>query len=151
MGWYFPLFAPSAKRSIGMTWMCVSDGPPSNWCARRVTATFIPVGCLPSPARKVALCPTPSPGWAMGLMQLMPATAKETANASVFRCIAALAYRPRSIFNWARPTWSQIYGQFNGNRVLASAAYNAGPGRVRQWLRGADHLSYDVWIENIPF
>ncbi|MBU2324519.1 MAG: lytic transglycosylase domain-containing protein, partial [Gammaproteobacteria bacterium] len=46
---------------------------------------------------------------------------------------------------------SQIYGQFNGNRVLASAAYNAGPGRVRQWLRGADHLPYDVWVENIPF
>ena len=46
---------------------------------------------------------------------------------------------------------SQVYGQFNGNRVLASAAYNAGPGRVRQWLRGANHLSYDVWVENIPF
>jgi soluble lytic murein transglycosylase len=29
---------------------------------------------------------------------------------------------------------SQVHSQFNGNRVLASAAYNAGPGRVRQWL-----------------
>ena len=28
---------------------------------------------------------------------------------------------------------------------------DAGPGRVRQWLRGANHLSYDVWVENIPF
>ncbi|MDP0919807.1 hypothetical protein Q6272_32710, partial [Klebsiella pneumoniae] len=22
---------------------------------------------------------------------------------------------------------------------------------VRQWLRGADHLSFDVWVESIPF
>ena len=46
---------------------------------------------------------------------------------------------------------SQIYSQFKGNRVLASAAYNAGPGRVRQWLKNAEHLPFDVWVENIPF
>ena len=89
---------------------------------------------------------------AMGLMQLMPATAKETAQRfGIPLSSPQLAYRPDINIQLGAAYLSQIYGQFNGNRVLASAAYNAGPGRVRQWLRGANHLSYDVWIENIPF
>jgi soluble lytic murein transglycosylase len=89
---------------------------------------------------------------AMGLMQLMPATAKETAKRfGIALSSPQMAYRPEINIQLGAAYLSQIYGQFNGNRVLASAAYNAGPGRVRQWLRGADHLSFDVWIENIPF
>ena len=89
---------------------------------------------------------------AMGLMQLMPATAKETA-----RKFGIPLANPRQALNpdvniqLGAAYLSQVYGQFNGNRVLASAAYNAGPGRVRQWLRDTRHLSYDVWVENIPF
>ena len=45
---------------------------------------------------------------------------------------------------------------FGGSYALAIAAYNAGPGRVRQWLhdfgdpRGRDIGMVD-WIEMIPF
>ncbi|MEX6502484.1 transglycosylase SLT domain-containing protein [Pseudomonas zhanjiangensis] len=93
-----------------------------------------------------------SPVGAMGLMQLMPATAKETARRfGIPLSSTNLAYRPEVNIQLGAAYLSQIYGQFKGNRVLASAAYNAGPGRVRQWLKGADHLAYDVWIENIPF
>lgn len=89
---------------------------------------------------------------AMGLMQLMPATAKETARRfGIPLSNPNNTLLPNVNIQLGAAYLSQIYGQFNGNRVLASAAYNAGPGRVRQWLRGADHLSYDVWIENIPF
>ena len=38
---------------------------------------------------------------------------------------------------------------FNNNRILASAAYNAGPTRVRGWLN--PELPLDIWIETIPF
>ncbi|WP_277372187.1 transglycosylase SLT domain-containing protein [Pseudomonas sp. AA-38] len=89
---------------------------------------------------------------AMGLMQLMPTTAKETARKfSIPLASPRQALDPDVNIQLGAAYLSQVYGQFNGNRVLASAAYNAGPGRVRQWLRGADHLSYDVWVENIPF
>lgn len=89
---------------------------------------------------------------AMGLMQLMPGTAKETAKRfGIPLSSPQQAFRPEINIQLGTAYMSQIYGQFNGNRVLASAAYNAGPGRVRQWLRGADHLPYDVWVENIPF
>lgn len=89
---------------------------------------------------------------AMGLMQLMPATAKETARKfGIPLASPQQVLNPETNIQLGAAYLSQVYGQFNGNRVLASAAYNAGPGRVRQWLRGANHLSYDVWVENIPF
>jgi soluble lytic murein transglycosylase len=34
--------------------------------------------------------------------------------------------------------------------VLATAAYNAGPHRVRNWLP-AERLDAAIWAENIPF
>ncbi|WP_165664821.1 transglycosylase SLT domain-containing protein [Metapseudomonas otitidis] len=89
---------------------------------------------------------------AMGLMQLMPATAKETARKfGIPLASPQQALNPDINIQLGAAYLSQVHGQFNGNRVLASAAYNAGPGRVRQWLKGADHLAFDVWVESIPF
>lgn len=89
---------------------------------------------------------------ASGLMQLMPGTAKETARKfSIPLASPAQVLDPDKNIQLGAAYLSQVHSQFNGNRVLASAAYNAGPGRVRQWLRGADHLSFDVWVESIPF
>nr|WP_294979321.1 transglycosylase SLT domain-containing protein [uncultured Pseudomonas sp.] len=89
---------------------------------------------------------------ATGLMQLMPATAKETSKkfgiplASPQQLIV-----PDLNIQLGAAYLSQVHAQFNGNRVLATAAYNAGPGRVRQWLKDARHLAFDVWVETIPF
>ncbi|EIK96712.1 putative lytic transglycosylase [Pseudomonas sp. M47T1] len=89
---------------------------------------------------------------AMGLMQLMPGTAKETARKfSIALASPSQAIDPDKNIQLGAAYLSQVHAQFNGNRVLASAAYNAGPGRVKQWLRGANHLSFDVWVESIPF
>ncbi|MCQ4259493.1 transglycosylase SLT domain-containing protein [Stutzerimonas stutzeri] len=89
---------------------------------------------------------------ATGLMQLMPATAKETAKRfGIPLASQQQVLNPATNIQLGAAYLSQIYGQFNGNRVLASAAYNAGPGRVRQWLKNASHLPFDVWVENIPF
>ncbi len=89
---------------------------------------------------------------ASGLMQLMPSTAKDTARKfSIPLASPAQVLDPDKNIQLGAAYLSQVHSQFNGNRVLASAAYNAGPGRVRQWLRGADHLSFDVWVESIPF
>ena len=35
--------------------------------------------------------------------------------------------------------------------MLATAAYNAGPYRVKRWLKSVDRLPADIWIETIPF
>ncbi|EKG31286.1 soluble lytic murein transglycosylase [Pseudomonas avellanae BPIC 631] len=89
---------------------------------------------------------------ASGLMQLMPATAKETARKfSIPLSSPQQVLDPDTNIQLGAAYLSSVHAQFNGNRVLASAAYNAGPGRVRQWLKGANHLAFDVWVESIPF
>lgn len=89
---------------------------------------------------------------AMGLMQLMPSTAKETARRfGIPLRSPQQALNPDVNIQLGAAYLSQIYGQFGGNRILASAAYNAGPGRVRQWLNGNQNMPFDIWIETIPF
>ena len=43
-----------------------------------------------------------------------------------------------------------MYERF-GDRVLATAAYNAGPSRVERWRPEAAALPADVWVDTIPF
>ncbi|MEH6491054.1 transglycosylase SLT domain-containing protein [Halopseudomonas sp.] len=89
---------------------------------------------------------------AMGLMQLMPATARETARQyDIPYSSANDALIPERNIALGTAYLSRLSGQFRGNRVLASAAYNAGPGRVRQWTNGMGSLPADVWVEAIPF
>ena len=89
---------------------------------------------------------------AMGLMQLMPATAQETARRYNIPLASTQAVlNPDTNIRLGTAYLNHVMQQFRGNRILASAAYNAGPGRVRQWLRDGGNLPYDVWIETIPF
>jgi soluble lytic murein transglycosylase len=94
---------------------------------------------------------------ARGLMQLMPATA-----AGVAKKLALPYSLPRlttdGLYNMVlgRSYVERLIEDFGGSYALAIAAYNAGPGRVRQWLhdfgdpRGQDIGMVD-WIELIPF
>ncbi|MFD1261194.1 transglycosylase SLT domain-containing protein [Entomomonas asaccharolytica] len=89
---------------------------------------------------------------AMGLMQLMPATAKETAKKfDIPLANPQEALNPNTNIQLGTAFLGQMYERFQNNRILASAAYNAGPGRVRQWLQNANNVDFDVWIETIPF
>ena len=86
-------------------------------------------------------------------MQLMPATAKQTAkkNKIPFNNVKDL-YDPKVNIMLGSAYYSELLKQFDQNRVLATAAYNAGPGSVRRWLRQSNG-SLDVmsFIETIPY
>ena len=39
----------------------------------------------------------------------------------------------------------------NGHQVLATASYNAGPNRVREWLPDSKSLEADAWVDTVPY
>jgi soluble lytic murein transglycosylase len=87
---------------------------------------------------------------AVGLMQLMPATARWVA-----RQIPVSPYRPAML---TQPEVNVQMGTYYyrrvltelGDPVLATAAYNAGPGRARRWRDDAT-LEGAIYAETIPF
>jgi len=89
---------------------------------------------------------------ALGLMQLMPGTARLESR----------------LLGRDRPTYSEILKaennillgssylnrmleRFGGNQALATAAYNAGPRRVDAWIPKTDPVSSDIWVDTLPF
>ncbi len=94
---------------------------------------------------------------ARGLMQLMPATAKQVAGRlGLTHADSRLTAEPSYNIQLGQAYLATVLDQFNGDYVLAIASYNAGPGRVRQWLRdygdpGTDIEGWLTWIEQIPF
>jgi soluble lytic murein transglycosylase len=94
---------------------------------------------------------------ARGLMQLMPATAKQIAKARQIPFSAdRLLTDGRYNITLGRAYLDDLLDNFAGSYVLSIAAYNAGPGRVRQWMDNfGDPRSKAIdvvdWIEAIPF
>lgn len=93
-----------------------------------------------------------SPVGASGLMQLMPATAAHTAKKLGFVYGGKQQLiDPEVNIRLGSAYLKELLDNYGGNRVLAAAAYNAGPGRVRQWRRLSAGKNMDVWVENIPY
>ena len=85
---------------------------------------------------------------AKGIMQIMPATAKQLAKRTVS---TKYLYQADNNIKLGTQYLSQLLERYNGNHILATASYNAGPHRVKQWLKKLKDLPADIWIENIPF
>ncbi|MEO1016252.1 MAG: lytic transglycosylase domain-containing protein [Pseudomonadota bacterium] len=95
---------------------------------------------------------------ALGLMQIIPPTGNAVAK-SLGETADGNRLLVDSVFNVriGRTYLERLLDRFDGNTALAVASYNAGPNRVRQWLRvfgpfeGDDPHGWLDWIERIPF
>jgi soluble lytic murein transglycosylase len=85
---------------------------------------------------------------AKGLMQIMPATAKELKGSPVDTWYL---YNAENNIELGTKYLRELLDKNKGNQVLATASYNAGPHRIRKWLKYGKNMPADVWIETIPF
>ncbi len=89
---------------------------------------------------------------ALGLMQLMPSTARLVAKSLGLK-------RPRQSdileidnnINFGTQYFRSVLNRFDNNVSLAAAAYNAGPLNVKNWLPREDDMPADLWVETVPF
>jgi len=93
-----------------------------------------------------------SPAGALGLMQVMPLTGKQTARSMGWKKFnkndLLVAEKNVSI---GSTYLKQMLKKFDDNKILATAAYNAGPHRVNKWIAKSNCIEPDIWIEKIPF
>ncbi|OOG53645.1 transglycosylase SLT domain-containing protein [Rhodanobacter sp. C03] len=89
---------------------------------------------------------------ARGLMQLVPATAELVAQRNGLNWNGGDSlYDPSVNIELGTRYLAQMAERFNGAPWLASAAYNAGPNRVDQWVAARSQLAPDLFIATIPF
>ncbi|MGH8497137.1 MAG: transglycosylase SLT domain-containing protein [Gammaproteobacteria bacterium] len=89
---------------------------------------------------------------ALGIMQLLPSTGRETARkAELDYDGSASLLDPRVNIALGTRYLGAMHERFGGSQVLATAAYNAGPNRVLDWLPAEGTVAADAWIDAIPF
>jgi soluble lytic murein transglycosylase len=97
-----------------------------------------------------------SPVGAAGLMQLMPATARAVAKAYKLKFDSAQLTNPTYNTQLGEAHLRDLIDSYRGSYFLSLAAYNAGGGRVAEWIKTfGDPRDPQVdpidWIERIPF
>jgi len=92
-----------------------------------------------------------SPVGARGLMQLMPGTADHVARElGISVPSTSDLFEPQTNIRLGSTYIHSMLERYRGNRIAATAAYNAGPQRVDRWLTSAPR-EFDRFVESIPF
>jgi soluble lytic murein transglycosylase len=92
---------------------------------------------------------------ACGLMQVLPATAKETARKAGISFSHPRIFDPEYNMTVGSIYMNKTISKFDNSYVLAVAGYNAGPNRVRQWVNDFGRPGHELrevvdWIEKLP-
>ena len=93
-----------------------------------------------------------SPAGAYGLMQVLPGTARQLSQRH------GIPYggheqllRPADNIRFGTTYLRDLLDRYGGNPVLATGAYNAGPGAVDRWLSERPAGEPAIWIETLPY
>jgi len=92
-----------------------------------------------------------SPARAVGLLQLMPETARVVARGAGIDHEEGWLSRPPHNVTLGAIYMRDLLEKLGGGVALASGAYNAGPEAISRWRAKAKGESLDVFVETIPF
>jgi len=88
---------------------------------------------------------------AIGLMQLMPATARMTAGSKGKKFNPLMLIEPEYNIRLGTKHLRELLDRYHQDTVYTLAAYNAGAGAVNRWRKSFGELPRDEFIENIPY
>lgn len=88
---------------------------------------------------------------AKGVMQLTDETARFCAEKLGIELNEGDIYRPEVNIRLGVYYYKRVLDMFSGNENLAIAAYNAGEGRVRQWLSTPEYSTDGESLDTIPY
>jgi soluble lytic murein transglycosylase len=111
--------------------------PALAWAIMREESAFIP--------------DAKSAAGALGLMQLMPATAKKVAGDASTDFDDVLLKRPEVSIALGARLLASLRQTFSGRPDEAVASYNAGPVAVRRWIADGSNDPPDLFVERIKF
>ncbi|WP_256759982.1 lytic transglycosylase domain-containing protein [Cohnella sp. WQ 127256] len=94
-----------------------------------------------------------SPKGAVGIMQIMPDTAAWILKQGDFGSITVSDAGQKAHAGIALGSWyiKELNRQFDGDMIKSLAAYNAGPGKVRQWLDKGVWNGEEQTLRDIPY
>lgn len=132
-------------------WECSYPEPYAAIVGREEATRDLPAGLIYAVMRQEsAFLPTAqSPVHALGLMQLMTETARQTEGDG--KLDDDTLFDPATNIHIAAKYLKLLLGRFHGSIPLAVAAYNAGPEAIERWISRSPTEPLDVFVEKIPF
>ena len=92
-----------------------------------------------------------SSSYAIGLLQLLPATAQTLATREGYGTIETKdLQKPLTNIRFGVRFLADLVKKFDGQIALAAASYNAGPNRIKKWIENDPERELDEFIEDIP-
>ncbi|UVO18255.1 transglycosylase SLT domain-containing protein [Stutzerimonas stutzeri] len=146
---------PAGQHALRGTWQRGMEALDNAWAAGKASFQALVASVIKHESSgNVAAV---SPKGARGLMQLMPGTAQDMAAElglpySEARLTSDAEYNKRL----GSAYLNKLLERYDGHQALALAAYNAGPGKVDEWLQEhGDPRAGDIdaasWVQKIPY
>ncbi len=143
--------APSPATEWG--WRCLYPRPYLDRVRDIETRESLPKGLVYAVMRQESAYDpeATSPARAVGLLQLMPETARRLAAETGTPFDEKLLRAPPVNLDIGGKYLAKMLRSFDGSVPLAAAAYNAGPRNVRRWVERLKGAEVDMWAAMIPF
>lgn len=147
------LVMSSPSSSTRWAWSCLFPRPYAEEVAETERRESIPRGLIHAVMRQESgFNPDArSPVGALGLMQLMPSTARKTAARFKLEGLDNRLAAPAANLRLGAAYLALLLRTFDGSVPLSVAAYNAGPKAVGAWLSHAAQMDLDVFVAQIPY